>query len=102
LAWVESRAFVDSDIRVLLPSILMFLAQYTHSDLSRLSLSDPYFCPVFTRWRRVREIGVAVDIRSILKPRPDHPCFKDSVFHDTELEEESVLLEADRRSTRLG
>jgi hypothetical protein len=31
----------------------------------------------------------------------DHPCFKDSLFDITELEVESVLLEADRRSSRL-
>jgi serine/threonine protein kinase len=49
----------------------------------------------------LRESGVAVDFRPILKPRPDHPYFKDSVFDITELEEESVLLEADRRSSRL-
>jgi hypothetical protein len=49
----------------------------------------------------VRENGVAVDFRPIPKPCPDHPCFKKSVFDGTELEEESVLLEADRSSSRL-
>jgi hypothetical protein len=79
----------------------VFLADDAHSDLSQLSLSDPAFYSVFDRWRRVRESGVAVDFRPILKPRPDHPCFKTSVFDLTGLEEESVLLEADRRSSRL-
>jgi hypothetical protein len=101
LARVESRAFTRSDVRVLLPSTLMFLAHDAHSDLFRLSLSDPDLYPVFDRWRRVRECGVAVDFRPILKPRPSHPYFKDYVFDITELEEESVLLEADRRSSRL-
>jgi hypothetical protein len=41
-----------------------------------------------------------VDFGPILKPHPDHPCFKDSVFDRIELEEESVLLEADRSSSR--
>jgi serine/threonine protein kinase len=49
----------------------------------------------------VRESGVAVDFRPILKLSPDHPCFEDSVFDGIELEEESVLLEADRSSSRL-
>jgi hypothetical protein len=49
----------------------------------------------------VKESGVTVDFRPILKPRPDHPCFKDCVFDITELEEESVLLEAERSSSRL-
>jgi serine/threonine protein kinase len=44
---------------------------------------------------------VAVDFRPILKPRLDYPCFKKSVSNITELEEESVLLEAGRSSTRL-
>jgi hypothetical protein len=36
-----------------------------------IPISDPDFCSVFDRWRRVRESGVAVDFRPILKPRPD-------------------------------
>jgi hypothetical protein len=56
---------------------------------------------VFDRWRRLRESGVAVDFRSIMKPRPDHPCFKKFVFDIIELEEDLVLLEADRSSSRL-
>jgi serine/threonine protein kinase len=101
LSRVESRAFANSDVRVLLPSTLVFLAHDAHSDLSRLSLSDPDFCSVFDRWRRVRESGAAVDFRPILRQRPDHPCFKKSVFDIAELEEESVLLEADQSSSRL-
>jgi serine/threonine protein kinase len=101
LAPVESHAFAGSDIHVLCPSTLVFLTHDAHADLSRFSLSDTDFCSVFDRWRRVRESGVAVDFRPILKPRPDHPCFKTSVFAITELEEKSVLLEADRRSSRL-
>jgi hypothetical protein len=101
LARVESRAFADPDVPVLLPSTLVFLANDAHSDLFQLSLSDPDFCSVFDRWRRVRRSGVAVDFRPILKPRPNHLCFKDSVFDITELEEESVLLEAGRSSSRL-
>jgi serine/threonine protein kinase len=45
--------------------------------------------------------GVAVDFRPILKPRPAHPCFKNYVFDITQLEEELILLEADRSSSRL-
>jgi hypothetical protein len=95
LALVESRAFADSDVRVLLPSTLVFLAHDAHADPFRLSLSDPDFCSLFDRWRSVRTSGVAVDFRRIQKPRLDHPCFKKSVFDGTELEEESVLLEVD-------
>jgi serine/threonine protein kinase len=101
LARIESRAFDDSDVRILLPSTLVFLTHDAYSNLSRLSLSNPDFCSVFDRWRCLGESGVAVDFRPILKPRPDHPCFKDYVFDITELEEESVLLEVDRRSSRL-
>jgi hypothetical protein len=46
-ARVESLAFTDSDIRVLLPSTLVFLTHDAHSDLFQLSLSDPGFCSVF-------------------------------------------------------
>jgi hypothetical protein len=88
LARDESRAFPDSYVRALLPATLVFLAYDAHSDLSRLSLSDPDFCPVF-------------DFQRILKLYPDHPCFKKSVFDATELEEESVLAEVDRSSSRL-
>jgi hypothetical protein len=101
LARIESLAFDCPYGRVLLPSTLVFLTHDTHSNFSRLSLSDPDFCSVFDRWRRVRERGVAVDFRPILKPRPDYSCLKNSVFDITELEEESVLLEADRSSSRL-
>jgi hypothetical protein len=44
---------------------------------------------------------VAVENQRILKSHPDHPCFEKFVFDGTELEEESVLLEADRSSSRL-
>jgi hypothetical protein len=44
---------------------------------------------------------VAVDFHPILKPTPDHPFYKDSVFDITQLEEESILLKADRSSSRL-
>jgi hypothetical protein len=44
---------------------------------------------------------VVVDFRPILKTHPDYPCFKKSVFDVTELEEESLLLEADRTSSQL-
>jgi hypothetical protein len=79
----------------------MFPAYDAHFDLSRLPLSDPDFCFVVDRWRCVRESGVGVDSRSILNLPPDHPCFKDSMFEIIKLEEESVLLEADRSSSRL-
>jgi hypothetical protein len=101
LARVESRAFADSNVRILLPSTLVFLPHDPHSDLSQFSLSDPDFCSVFDRWRRVRESGVAVDFRPILKPHPDHLCFKNLLFDIVQLEEESLLLEADRSSNRL-
>jgi hypothetical protein len=81
--------------------VLSFLAHDPDSDLSQLAFSDFYFCSVFDRWRRVRESDVVVDFRPILKPRPDHPCFKDSVFDITELEEQPILFEADRSSSRL-
>jgi serine/threonine protein kinase len=68
--------------------------------LDSFHFSDPHFCFVFDRWRRVSESGVAVDFRPILKRRPGHSCFKDSLFDITELEEESVLLETDRSSSR--
>jgi hypothetical protein len=101
LARVESRAFADSDVRVVLPSTFVFLAHDAHSNLFQLSPSDPVFRSVFDRWQSVRESGMAVDFRPILKLRPDHPYFKESVFDNTELEEESVLLEVDRSSSRL-
>jgi hypothetical protein len=41
---------------------------------------------VFDPWQRLRKGHVAVDFRSILKLRPGHPCFKDSVFDHTELD----------------
>jgi hypothetical protein len=101
LAGVESRAFDDSDVRILLPSTLALLAHDARSGLSQLSLLDPDFCSVFDRWRSVRESGVPIDFRPILIPCPYHPCFKKSVFGITELEEESVLLEANQSSGRL-
>jgi hypothetical protein len=101
LSPVEPLAFGDSDVRVLLPSTLVFLAHDARSNLSRLSLSDPDFRSVFDRWRRVRGSGVAVDFRPIPKPHPGHPCFQKSVLDITQLKEESVLAEADRSSSRL-
>jgi hypothetical protein len=56
-----SRAFANSNVRVLLLSRLVLLAHDANSDLSRLLVVDPDFCSVFDRWRRLRESGVAVD-----------------------------------------
>jgi hypothetical protein len=67
LARIESLAFADSDVRVLLPSTFVFLAHDAHDDLSRLSIADPDFCSLFDRWRRVRESGVAIDFRPIIE-----------------------------------
>jgi hypothetical protein len=103
LARVESLAFANSYVRVLLPSTLVFLAHDAHSDLSQLSLSDPDFRSVFDRWRRVRESGVAVDFRPILKPRPGYPCFKKSVFDVTELKKsQSFLRRIEVRADSIG
>jgi hypothetical protein len=43
----------------------------------------------------VKESGVVLDFRPILKPHADSPYLKDSMFDDIKLEEESVPLEAD-------
>jgi hypothetical protein len=103
LTRVESHAFANSYVRVLLPSTLVFLAHNAQSNLSKLSLADPDLCSVLDRWQRVRESRVAVDFRPILKPRSDHPCLKDSVFDITDWKKsQSFLRRIEVRADSIG
>jgi hypothetical protein len=53
------------------------------------------------RWRRLRESGVAVDFRPILKPIPDHLCFKMPVFGIIE-KSQSFLRQIEVQTDSIG
>jgi hypothetical protein len=69
---IESQAFWNRHLSVVIPSTVMFVANDPHPDLSQLSLSDPDSCPMFDRWRHLRKSGITVDFQNpeswVLRP----------------------------------
>jgi hypothetical protein len=67
LTRIESQAFPRFGRPITIPSAVLFVAHDASPDPSQLSLSDEYSCPEFGRWRRLRQSGIAVDFRRIVR-----------------------------------
>jgi hypothetical protein len=74
-----------------IPSTVAFVAYDAYPDLSQLSLSDPDSCPMFDRWRRLRQSGITVDFQRILGFASSLPSFKDFVLDPSGFEEKAVI-----------
>jgi serine/threonine protein kinase len=59
-----------------IPSTILFVAHDGIPNLAQLSISDSNSCPEFDRWRRVRQLRIAVDFRRILRSGSGLPDLK--------------------------
>jgi hypothetical protein len=84
-----------------IPSTVVFVADDIGLDLLQLSLSDPHSCPIFDRWRRLRNSGIAVDFQRIRRFTPDLPHFRDFMLDMSGFEERSVIGRNDRVSSQI-
>jgi hypothetical protein len=67
LMQIESHAFPPFARPITLPSALLFVAHDASPDPSQLSLCEEDSCPEFGRWRLLRQSGIAVDFRRIVR-----------------------------------
>jgi hypothetical protein len=67
LTRIESKALPPECDPITLPSAILFIAHDAIGNPSQLSLCDEDSCPEFGRWRRLRQSGIAVDFRRIVR-----------------------------------
>jgi hypothetical protein len=67
LTRIESRAFPRFGGRITISSTVQFIAHDASPDPSQLSLCDEDSCAEFCRWRRLRQSGIVVDFRRIVR-----------------------------------
>jgi hypothetical protein len=63
----ESRAFWGLNIEIVLPSRVMLAACDGFQKISQISMADGDSCHNFDRWREMRESGIDVDFRRLLR-----------------------------------
>jgi hypothetical protein len=89
---IESQAFPRWAGPITLPSTVLFVTHDASADPAQLSLCDEDLCPEFGRWRGLRQSGIAVDFRRIVRG-----CACGRLPLDlTGFEEGSVIGEASR------
>jgi hypothetical protein len=64
---IESQALPFISDRITIPSTVLFVAHDASPDPSQLSLCDEDSCPEFSRWRLLRQSGIVVDFRRIVR-----------------------------------
>jgi hypothetical protein len=67
LTGIESQTFPRLGGPITIPSSVLFVAHDAIGNPSQLSLCDEDSCPEFGRWRRVRQSGISVDFRRIMR-----------------------------------
>jgi hypothetical protein len=92
LTRIESRAFPHLGSPIAIPSTVLFIAHDASPDPSQLSLCDENSCPEFGRWRWLRQSGIVVDFRRIVR---GGACLR-LRLDLTGFEEGSVIGEASR------
>jgi serine/threonine protein kinase len=94
---IEFKAFLGCHVSILIPSSILFLAHNFFPILDRVSFPGSNSCPMFDRWRYLRESGITVDFQRILRSDASFRYFKDAVVDFSGFEEESIIGQRDRR-----
>jgi hypothetical protein len=94
---IESKAFPSLCGPITIPSTVLVVAYDASSDPSQLWLGDTDSCPEFGRWRELRESGITVDFRRIVR---GSECAR-FPLDLTGFEEGSVIGEANRLYRRV-
>jgi hypothetical protein len=96
LTRIESHAFPRVDGPLTLPSTVLFVAHDASTHPWLLSLCGEDSCSEFGRWRRMRELWIAVDFRRIVRGGARLP------LDLTGFEEESAIGEVSRLYRRVS
>jgi hypothetical protein len=91
LKQVESQAIDGLNLVVVVPSTILFVAFDAIPYAIQLSIADCDSCPDFDRWRHLRECGIAVNFRSILRIGSSFQCLNDYLIGLSEFQESSLL-----------
>jgi serine/threonine protein kinase len=78
-----------------------FVGSDVADDLFQISLSDGDCCPEFDRWLKVRENGIRVDFRRIVRNDSFHGDLRESIFDLTVYQAGSVIFGSDGSSSQI-
>jgi hypothetical protein len=92
---IESQAFHETDLVVVIPSTVLFVAFDAFSNLFQISIADCNSCPEFDRWHQLRQCNIAVDFRRILRNDSGFVSFNDCLIDFSIFEEGPMLVEFD-------
>jgi hypothetical protein len=67
LTRLESQVFNGLDFAIIIPSTVLFVASDIISNFSHIFISDRDFYPEFDRWKQLRQSGISIDFRRILR-----------------------------------
>jgi hypothetical protein len=103
LARIESEVFSSSALQlIVIPCNIQFIDSSAFGSASflnnlQITLDDCDFCPEFDRWRRLRQSGIALDFRRVLRIKYGLHDLKDYVVDLSTFEESPTLDECDSR-----
>jgi hypothetical protein len=95
LKTIESLPFDRQNFVVMIPSTIRFVGFDAIPNHFQISIADGDFCVEFDRWQQLRESGIFVDFRRILRIDSDFHGQNDYQIDLSAFEERSVLDELD-------
>jgi serine/threonine protein kinase len=93
---IESRAFDQLNVDIVISSKILFVASNAISNPFQITFDDCNCCPEFDRWRQLREQDISVDFRRILKFDSDLADLTAYLIDVSRFEEGSVEGGCDR------
>jgi hypothetical protein len=97
---IESHVFPEGTLVAAIPATILFVASDADPFPNKLRLDDGDACPEFGRWLRVRDRGIDVDFRRILRRARGLGSFNESLI-DLSAFEEISILDPNRETFRL-
>jgi hypothetical protein len=87
---INSSAIPLDVLVIAIPSRILFIAYDAVPNVVRLTLSDAHSCPEFEKWQQLRQSGILVDFRRIVRLNSGLPDFKYYLLDLSLFEEQSV------------
>jgi hypothetical protein len=97
---IESQAFHELDVVVVIPSTIEFIGSDAIPNVSQIQIPDGDYCHGFDRWRQLNEFGVKVDFRRIFRVGYELGSLRDYEIQMIRFEEGSVIGCFDDKFTR--
>jgi hypothetical protein len=85
-----------------IPSTILFIAHDCVPNVVRLNLSASDLCPEFERWQELRQSGITVDFRRIVRWNSCLDEMKYSIDNLSDFEERRVVSQSDRISSEIS